>query len=253
MSMTELAETTAVVTGASRGFGRAIAASLVRHGARVVGVARGKTELDELHEQLGTSFIPVAADVSADTTLATRMIADYRPGVVVLNAGASPHPAPLSGQTWEGFSQNWDVDVQHIFRFLREALRAPLDPGSVVVSFSSGAARRGSPLSGGYAGAKATIRFLSSYARAEAERNSLGIRFVSILPQITPATRLGAPFVEAYAAYSGLGIDAYVAQFGGTLTTGQVAEGVLDLATDDGYSAPAYLLTANGMNALEEL
>jgi NAD(P)-dependent dehydrogenase (short-subunit alcohol dehydrogenase family) len=43
MSMTELAETTAVVTGASRGFGRAIAASLVRHGARVVGVARGKT------------------------------------------------------------------------------------------------------------------------------------------------------------------------------------------------------------------
>ena len=106
MSITELDETTALVTGVSRGFGRAIATSLVGHGARVVGVARGKTDLDELHHQLGTSFIPVAADLSADTSLAARLIADYRPRVVVLNAGASPHPAPLSEQTWEGLSQN---------------------------------------------------------------------------------------------------------------------------------------------------
>ena len=53
MSITELDETTAVVTGVSRGFGRAIATSLVGHGARVVGVARSKTDLDELHQQLG--------------------------------------------------------------------------------------------------------------------------------------------------------------------------------------------------------
>ena len=111
--------------------------------------------------------------------------------------------------------------------------------------------QRGSPLSGGYAGAKATIRFMSSYARAEAERSSLDIRFVSILPQITPATQLGAPFVDAYAKYAGLSIDAYLAQFGVTLTTAQVAEGVLLLATDERYGAPAYLLTADGMSPIE--
>ena len=238
MSILEMSETTALVTGASRGFGRATAASLVARGARVVGVARCKIQLDDLHQQLGASFIPVVADL-ADATLAARLMAEHRPGVVVLNAGATPPVARLQEQTWEGFSQNWEVDVQHVFRFLHQALTSPLAPGSVVISFSSGAALRGSPLSGGYAGAKATIRFMSSYARAEAERNSLGIRFVSILPQITPATQLGAPFVDAYATYAGLSVDAYLAQFGETLTTDQVAESVLVLATDEELTAPA--------------
>jgi NAD(P)-dependent dehydrogenase (short-subunit alcohol dehydrogenase family) len=250
MSILEMSETTALVTGASRGFGRATAASLVARGARVVGVARSKIQLDDLHQQLGASFIPVVADL-ADATLAARLMAEHRPGVVVLNAGATPPAARLQEQTWEGFSQNWEVDVQHVFRFLHQALTSPLAPGSVVISFSSGAALRGSPLSGGYAGAKATIRFMSSYARAEAERNSLGIRFVSILPQITPATQLGAPFVDAYATYAGLSVDAYLAQFGETLTTDQVAESVLVLATDEELTAPAYLLTAEGMRPVE--
>lgn len=176
MSIADLADTTAVVTGASRGFGRAIASSLVARGAHVVGVARSNAQLDQVHQQLGESFIPVVADL-ADDTLAARMIADYRPRLMVLNAGATPVAAPLQEQTWERFSQNWEVDVQHVFHFVREALTAPLRPGSVVISFSSGAALRGSPLSGGYAGAKATIRFLSSYARAEAERNAVGYPF----------------------------------------------------------------------------
>ena len=92
MSISELAETTAVVTGASQGFGRAIATSLVGRGARVVGVARSKTQLDELHQQLGTSFIPVVADLSTDAALAAQIVADYRPRVVVLNGGAKSSP-----------------------------------------------------------------------------------------------------------------------------------------------------------------
>ena len=93
--------------------------------------------------------------------------------------------------------------MQHAFGWVREALLAPLPPGSVVITMSSGAALRGSPLSGGYAGAKATIRFLASYAAAESQRDELGIRFVSVLPQLTPATRLGAAAVAAYAARQG--------------------------------------------------
>jgi NAD(P)-dependent dehydrogenase (short-subunit alcohol dehydrogenase family) len=250
MSIQDLSETTAIVTGASRGFGRATAVALAAKGAHIVGVARSEAQLDELHQQLGSSFTRVVADVT-DETLARRLLAEYLPRTVVLNAGATPHAASLRQQTWEGFSRNWDVDVRQVFEFARAALLAPLEPGAVVISFSSGAALRGSPMSGGYAGAKATVRFLSSYAAGESERESLGIRFLSVLPQLTPATNLGALYVDIYAEYAGLSRDAYLDQFGETLTAEQVATNVVDLATDDDYRALAYLLTAHGINPLD--
>jgi shikimate 5-dehydrogenase len=54
----ELSGTTALVTGASRGFGRAIAVALSKHGAHVAGVARDPGRLEELHAQLGGTFTP---------------------------------------------------------------------------------------------------------------------------------------------------------------------------------------------------
>ena len=89
MSIRQLAGTTAIVTGASRGFGRAISVSLVERGAHVVGVARNQELLAELKEELGEPFTPEVADV-ADPTLAAQLIADYRPQTVVLNAGSTP-------------------------------------------------------------------------------------------------------------------------------------------------------------------
>lgn len=245
--MSHLSGSTAVVTGASRGFGRATAIALAAHGAQVVGVSRSEAELGDLYQQIGTAFTPVVADV-ADTQLASRLIATFRPRIVVLNAGATPQARPLHQQTWESFSENWEVDVQHVFSFAREALLTPLDPGAVVVSLSSGAALRGSPMSGGYAGAKAAIRFISSYAASEAERNSLGLRFLSVLPQLTPATELGSVYVDAYAGYAGVTRDAYLDQIGSTLTVEQVAKSIVELVLDGGYTAPAYLLTAGGIS-----
>ncbi|MFF3584565.1 hypothetical protein [Streptomyces mirabilis] len=67
----------------------------------------------------------------------------------------------------------------------------------------AGAALGGSPLSGGYAGAKATIKFICAYAAAESERDALGVKFVSVLPKLSPATDLGANGVAAYAARQG--------------------------------------------------
>ncbi|MET0145906.1 MAG: hypothetical protein ABW328_14160 [Ilumatobacteraceae bacterium] len=57
-------------------------------------------------------------------------------------------------------------------------------------------------MSGGYAGATATIRFISTYAGAESERHALGIRFVALLPKLTPATALGSTFVDGDADHS---------------------------------------------------
>ena len=113
---------------------------------------------------------------------------------------------------------------------------------------SSGAALRGSPLSGGYAGSKATIRFITSYAAAESERDGLGIRFISVLPQLTPATDLGAAAVAAYAAREGMDVAAYRERSGPALTPGQAGEAFVALASDPGQAAGSYLLTAAGLS-----
>ena len=54
-----LAGTTAVVTGASRGFGRGVSAALSDAGVRVIGVARTGSDLDEVREALGDNFVPL--------------------------------------------------------------------------------------------------------------------------------------------------------------------------------------------------
>jgi NAD(P)-dependent dehydrogenase (short-subunit alcohol dehydrogenase family) len=245
--MSDISGTTAVVTGASRGFGKAIAMALTGAGAKVVGVARDQARLEALAEQLGEGFTPVVADV-ADPMVAGSLIDRYRPRTLVLNAGANPLARPLQRHTWESFSRNWEVDVRQAFHWLREALLLPLDPGSVVVSVSSGAALRGSPLSGGYAGAKATIRFISSYAAAESERGGLGITFTSVLPRLTPLTELGSYWVAAYAGWYGKDVETYLAEGGASLTMEQAGKEVLELAADPaGHEHEAYVLGAAGL------
>jgi NAD(P)-dependent dehydrogenase (short-subunit alcohol dehydrogenase family) len=241
----EIAGATALVTGASRGFGRGIATALSGAGARVLGVARDRGPLEEVGAELGESFTAVPAD-AADPTVAGQLIDAYRPAILVLNAGAAPLPRPIQHHTWQTFSRNWDVDVAQVFHWTREALLAPLEPGSVVIALSSGAALFGSPLSGGYAGAKATIRFITAYAAAESGRSGLGIRFVSVLPQLTPATALGAVYVDAYAAREGIDKEAYLARSGPAVTPERAGQAVIDLA-GPGYDQDAYLLTAAGL------
>jgi NAD(P)-dependent dehydrogenase (short-subunit alcohol dehydrogenase family) len=247
MSAQQLSGTTALVTGASRGFGTGIATALVKAGAGVVGVARDRGRLEDLRGQLGATFVPVAAD-AADPVAAGHLLDRYRPTVLVLDAGANPLPRPVQQHTWQTFSRSWDVDVQHVFHWTREALLGPLGPGSTVIAFSSGAALAGSPLSGGYAGAKATIRFISAYAAAESGRAGLGIRFISVLPQLTPATDLGAAAVAAYAARQGVDVPSFLADFGPPLTPELVGQAILDLILDPGHDQDAYLLTAAGLS-----
>jgi NAD(P)-dependent dehydrogenase (short-subunit alcohol dehydrogenase family) len=166
-------------------------------------------------------------------------------------AGASPTIAPLQEQTWETFSVNWHTDVQVAFHWLRAALLQPLEPGSRVVMISSGAAVNGSPLSGGYAGAKATQRFITAYAQDEANRAGLRISFISVLPRITPLTDLGRPAVQAYAARSGQTEEEYARQFGEPLTPQAAGAAVVELV--DAHAAtlePAYLLTSTGLQQL---
>src|SRR3984957_13705345 len=233
-----LAGAAAIVTGVSRGFGRAIAAALAGAGAHVVGVARGSAQLEELHDELGDSFSPVTAD-AADPDVANRRIDQHRPRTLVLCAGASPTMSPLQEQTWESFSQTWNVDVAQAFHWSRHALRCPLAPGSSVIAMSSGAA-----------GAKAAVKFIADYAAIESQRAGLGIEFVSVLPRLTPATQLGAKAVAAYAGRQGVDVETFVKAGGPALTAEQVGRSVLELAAGRHRDHGSYLLTAAGLSAL---
>ena len=249
MTTRDLQETTAIVTGASRGFGRATAIALIGAGAHVIGVARDRDRLEDVRAELGDAFTAVAAD-AADPMVAGELLDRYRPATLVLNAGAGPLARPVHHHTWETFSRNWEVDVQQVFNWTREALLLPMAAGSTVIAFSSGAALAGSPLSGGYAGAKATIRFIMQYAAEESKLGELGIRLVSVLPVLSAATDLGAPAAAAYAKRAGVEIDTVIAQRGWTLTPGQVGAAVRELATDSGFEGDAYRITPGGLAPL---
>jgi NAD(P)-dependent dehydrogenase (short-subunit alcohol dehydrogenase family) len=130
-------------------------------------------------------------------------------------------------------------------------LLKPLRPGSRVIVISSGAALQGSPLSGGYAGAKATQRFMTAYAQDEASRAGLDITFTAVLPRITPLTDLGRPAIAAYAARSGQTEQEYLQPFGAPLTPQIAGAALVELLGADGATiSPGYLLTGEGLRQL---
>jgi NAD(P)-dependent dehydrogenase (short-subunit alcohol dehydrogenase family) len=228
--------------------GRGITTAFAQAGASVIAVARTATALAEL---AGAGSIQAEAADAADPSVPGRLLDRYEPQVVVLVAGATPLMRPLQHQTWETFSVNWHTDVKIAFHWLREILLKPLRPGSRIVVISSGAAVAGSPLSGGYAGAKATQRFITGYAQDEANRAGLGITFTTVLPRITPLTDLGRPAVQAYAARSGQTEAQYIQQSGEPLTPEAVGAAVLKLVqTDASTIEPGYLLTSAGLRNL---
>src|SRR5437016_2967954 len=184
-----LKDKTIVVTGGSRGLGLGLVEALVDQGAKVTVVARDQAALAAVKQRLGVAVI--SADVSEEGA-AQRILADVRPEILVLNAGARPHMEPLDQVIWADFTATWETDVKAGLYWLQAALNLPLKPGSRVLVGSSGAAPTGSPLSGGYAGAKRMLWFMAKYANGVSQEKDLGIRFQVIVPQqMVPGTGTG--------------------------------------------------------------
>ena len=247
--MSDLSGRTTVVVGASRGLGRGIATAFAEAGSQVVAVSRSAAEFPEPTNGAGT-IRPEVAD-AGDAAAAGGLLDRHEPEALILVAGASPHMRPLQHQTWETFSANWQTDVRIAFHWLREALLKPLRPGGRVVVVSSAAALNGSPLSGGYAGAKATQRFITGYAQEEAKRAGLDITFTAVLPRFAPLTGVGRPAVRAYAARAGRSVETFLAQAGPPVTPEVAGAALVELARADAATvAPGYLLTGAGLQEL---
>jgi NAD(P)-dependent dehydrogenase (short-subunit alcohol dehydrogenase family) len=244
--MSDLSGKTTIVVGASRGLGRGITRAFAEAGAPVVAVARTGPALAELATTSANIHTEVAD--AAEETVAQSLLDQYQPQVLVLVAGATPVMGPLQDQTWETFSVNWQTDVKIAFTWLRAALLQPLAPGSRVVVVSSGAAINGSPASGGYAGAKATQRFIAGYAQEESRRGGLDLTVTAVLPRMTPFGEVGRQGVRGYAARGGQTEEAYLEQLGDLLTPETAGAALVDLVrADPATTTPEYQLTAAGL------
>jgi NAD(P)-dependent dehydrogenase (short-subunit alcohol dehydrogenase family) len=153
----------ALVLGGSSGVGRATVKLLISEGAQVVVVARGGARLEALQREVG-AVVALPGD-GTDEAFVERALRDHRPDMVVVAAGVTPRMGPLVELDWGSFSASWDTDLKTSFFVVKQALTQPLAVGSTVVVVSSGAALHGSPLSGGYAGAKRMQWWLASYAQ----------------------------------------------------------------------------------------
>jgi len=221
-----------VVTGGSRGLGLGIVEALVARNARVTLVARDPGRLAEVQHRLG---VGIAAGDITDPDLAERILGDVRPTVLILNAGATPPMGAIHTLSWEEFSRVWNVDVKAGLMWIQAALRL-LPRGSRVLLGSSGAAIAGSPLSGGYAGAKRMQWLMANYANTSSDDLGAGIKFQALLPrQLIGETEIGRAGAEAYARRKGVTLEAFLASFGPTLTPAQVGEHVATLLTDPRY------------------
>ena len=246
--MSALTGKTMVVIGGSRGVGRRIVEAGIRNGARVLAAARQETSLRQLAEEVAGAKV-LALDATDEA--APRKVFDaLAPDIVVVSAGAFPPAAPFHEQSWPEFAVNWETNVKIAFHFCKAALRRPLPAGASVILVSSGAALVGSPISGGYAGAKRTQLFIANYAQKESDRFGLGLRFMALAPRIMPDTELGRHAVDGYSRYLGVSPADFIQSMASPPSASNVADAVIELAANaDRFKGKAFVVSGAGLEA----
>ena len=175
---------TALVSGASRGIGLAVARSFAERGMRVVMLARDAAVLRDAARSLGAVAIPLACDVgdvrSLDETIArVRAELGEAPDVLVNNAG-SFRPATADTTDPRDFAQTIEVNLVAPFRLVRAFLpdmRARRR--GHLVSIGSIADHVAFPENSGYAASKFGLRGLHEVLRAELINSGVRTTLVS--------------------------------------------------------------------------
>ena len=226
---------TALIIGAGRGTGRALALQLAKAGTSVTAVARTASDLESLKAEAPTITAHVG-DASAG--IADDLLKKTQPDLLVIAGGITPTMSSFVDQDWEAFSANWNADTRITYEFLKAAVTLPLKPGGTIVTLSSGAAISGSTLSGGYAGAKKMQHYLTNYTAWESERRGLGLRCYTVYPrQFIAGTHTADVASECYAQSRGVSQATFMAQWDAQLTPEVLAGRILELADRDADNA----------------
>ncbi|MGW0769459.1 SDR family NAD(P)-dependent oxidoreductase [Streptomyces sp. NPDC002676] len=234
-----LKDKVAVVTGASKGIGLAIADAFAREGAHVVAGSRSVTpELEALRESYGVTAVPVdLSTADGPDTLVRRAVDQYgRVDILVNNLGtATSRPSFLDIDDAE-WQRIFNMTLFSAVRASRAALPHLLDAdeGSII-NISSINARLPFPMVADYSAAKAGLASLTKSLSEEFAPRGVRVNAIAPGPVRTPFWTAPGGFADATAAQAGTtaqeAIDVVVPQSMG-ISTGRVTEPheVADLA-----------------------
>ncbi|MDR3415832.1 MAG: 3-oxoacyl-ACP reductase FabG [Nevskia sp.] len=169
--------TVALVTGATRGIGKAIAARLAQEGVRVIGTATsaaGAAAIDtELQAGGGAGRVLDVRDAAAVDALVAEIAKSFSPITILVNNAGVTRDTLLLRMKDEDWAQVLETDLSSVFRLSRAVL-----PGMMkarqgrIISIGSVVGTMGNPGQANYAAAKAgLIGFSKSLAREIGSRN----------------------------------------------------------------------------------
>lgn len=231
--MNKLNGKTALVTGASRGIGKATALALASEGAQVlVHYGTGEREAEAVVAQIrgaGGKAEKIAADLRAPDgahalARSVRAILGGRLDILVANAGIS-HAATIADTTVEDFDRLFAVNVRAPF-FLVQQLLPIMCQGSSVVLLSSLVARSAVGALSAYAATKGAVDTLVRHFASELGQR--GIRVNAVAPGVVPTDMSNFTRTEAGRQLT-LGMQALQR----LSEPGDIADAVAFLASDD--------------------
>ncbi|WP_117195761.1 SDR family oxidoreductase [Rhizobium terrae] len=175
----------AIVTGASKGIGRAIALRLAKDGiAVVVNYASSRGAADEAVAEIeaaGGRAIAVQADIGGPAAMTDLFDAAERAfggiDILVNNAGIMKL-APLSETDDAAFERHMAINLAGTFRGIREAGRRMRDGGRII-NFSSSVVGVYGPAYGAYAASKAAVEAMTHVASKELGRRGITVNAVA--------------------------------------------------------------------------
>jgi NAD(P)-dependent dehydrogenase (short-subunit alcohol dehydrogenase family) len=179
----------AIITGASRGIGQAIAEGMAREGARVVLASRKQEALDEVAEGIrrdGGVALPLACHTGKEDQVADlvqKTVAEHgQVDVLVNNAATNPYFGPMMDIDWGAWDKTFEVNLKGYFAATRAVVRHLQDRGNpgAIVNVASVVGMMGAPFQGVYAMTKAAV--ISMTKTLAVELGGAGIRVNAIAP-----------------------------------------------------------------------
>lgn len=196
-----------VITGCSRGLGRAMAESFAARGWRVAGCARSEAAVADLNASPGRDgHFFRALDVRDDTAVAdfareTLVRLGSAPDLLLNNAAIINPNAPLWEVSAEAFDAVIDVNLKGVANVIRHFAPPMIARGAgVIVNFSSGWGRSTSPDVAPYCATKWGIEGLTSALAQDLPR---GLAAVALNPGIIDTDMLRSCFGGGAAGYLG--------------------------------------------------
>ena len=222
-----LAGATALITGASRGIGRAIAEAFAREGADLFLSATARTNLAEIEAHVGaagrrvaTGAVDVADEASVEALFAAAVEAFGGIDIVVNNAGIYTGK-PFTEYTAAEFDRVMRVNAYGTFHVMQRALRHMQDRGrGKIVNIASTAGKWESPNQAAYNASKHAVVALTRCAALE--NAAAGIRVNAICPGFVETDMIGE--FEGHAERAGMDFDAFKAAMVSRIPTGRLLQ-----------------------------